>query len=145
MTDTPRSDTSTLWQEHHIHDRVIVPQAEDDFDRVQQSLRTPKAVEKGVSHGAVDLEKGRDEETFDLREYLTSSNDASSSAGIKHKHVGVTWEDLKVLGIGGEENKVRHSVKRHPRLLSHDFVFTRSTSLHTQVRDFALSFAASFS
>lgn len=111
MTDTPVSTSSTLWQNHDPQDRVVVAQAEDDFNQVQQSLRTPKASDKDAHRDSstIDLEKGHDgsqQETFDLREYLTSSNDANSAAGIKHKHVGVTWEDLEVSGIGGEENKV---------------------------------------
>jgi ATP-binding cassette, subfamily G (WHITE), member 2, SNQ2 len=45
-----------------------------------------------------NLEKeDQDEEIFDLRDYLMSSNDANEQAGIKHKHVGVTWEDLRVV------------------------------------------------
>ncbi|KAI6120967.1 pleiotropic drug resistance ABC transporter [Pisolithus croceorrhizus] len=54
-----------------------------------------------------DVEKGKlaiddsDEPPFDLREYLTSSNDANQAAGIQHKHVGVTWDNLEVNVIGG--------------------------------------------
>lgn len=113
MTDTPISNTSTLLQNHDLQGHVAVAQAEDDFSRLQQSLHTPKAADKTThisDHSdSIDLEKGHDEnrqETFDLREYLTSSNDANSAAGIKHKHVGVTWENLEVSGIGGEGNKV---------------------------------------
>ena len=67
--------------------------------------------------------EGRDgdrQETFDLREYLTSSNDANAAAGIKHKHVGVTWEDLEVSGIGGDDNKVGYFIRCPPRPPSHD-------------------------
>ena len=135
MTDTPTSNTSTLWHERDAHDHVVVAQAENDFGRVQQSLSTPDKIASRDSD-SVDLEKGRDHrETFDLREYLTSSNDANSAAGIKHKHVGVTWEELEVSGIGGEENKVSSS--------SGVIIFSvswpasaRSTSPHTQVSDF---------
>ena len=124
MTDTPASNTSTLWQERETQDHVAVAQAEDDFGRTQQALNTPKVADKLASRGpdSLDLEKGRDgdrQEIFDLREYLTSSNDANSAAGIKHKHVGVTWEDLEVSGIGGEENKVRRFVRYPPCSLSH--------------------------
>ena len=124
MADTPTSNTSTLWQERDVQDRLVVTQAENDFGRVQQSLNTPKVPNKVVSHDSdsIDLEKGHGgdrRETFDLREYLTSSNDANSAAGIKHKHVGVTWEDLEVSGIGGEENKVRRFVRYPPRFLSY--------------------------
>lgn len=124
MTDTPASNTSTLWQDRDVRDHVVVAQAEDEFSRIEQSLHTPKAADKVVHQdsGSTDLEKGHDEtrqETFDLREYLTSSNDANSAAGIRHKHVGVTWEDLEVLGIGGEENKVRHFMVFLPCFLSY--------------------------
>ena len=103
---------------------MAVAQAENDFGRVQQSLNTPKASDEFTFRDShpVDLEKGRDEdrqETFDLREYLTSSNDANSAAGIKHKHVGVTWEDLEVSGIGGGDNKVRRYVECLVRTPSH--------------------------
>jgi len=119
MTDTPVSTTSTLWQDHNIRDHVVIAQAENDFSRVQQSLSTPKVADKTPLRdpSPFDLEKGRDgdrQETFDLREYLTSSNDANSAAGIKHKHVGVTWEDLEVSGIGGEQNKVRSVTRGLP-------------------------------
>ena len=121
MTDTP---TSTLWQECDVQVSVVVAQAEKDFGVIKQSLNTPKVVNEVSfpSSDSVDLERGRGEdpqETFDLREYLTSSNDESSAVGIKHKHVGVTWEDLEVSGIGGEENKVRHFTSYPPPPLSH--------------------------
>lgn len=109
MADTPTSITPTLRQGYGTQDHVVVAQAENDFGRVQRSLSTPKVADKAASKdlGSIDLEEGP-QETFDLREYLTSSSDAKSAAGIRHKHVGVTWEDLEVSGIGGEGNKVRH-------------------------------------
>ena len=124
MTDTPTSNASTLWQGRNIQDHVVVAQAETDFGLVEQSLNTPKVPNKVVSRDSdsIDLEEGRDkdrQETFDLREYLTSSNDANDAAGIKHKHVGVTWENLEVSGIGGEDNKVRHFLRHPPRFLSY--------------------------
>lgn len=111
MTDTPISIDSTLWQKLDIPIHIVFTQAEDDFAKVQQLFHTPRVAEEAVHRdsGSTDLERGQNEsrqETFDLREYLTSSNDANSAAGIKHKHVGVTWEDLEVLGIDGEENKL---------------------------------------
>ena len=119
MTETSRSSTLTLGREYDVRERVAISQAENDFGQVQQSLSTPRAVNEVVSYDSdsVDLEGGRDrdsQEMFDLWEYLTSSNNANSAAGIKHKHVGVTWEDLEVSGIGGEENKVCHSMRYPP-------------------------------
>ncbi|KAI0673630.1 ABC-2 type transporter-domain-containing protein [Trametes maxima] len=46
------------------------------------------------------------EQGFDLRAYLTSSHEANERAGIAHKHVGVTWENLEVEGIGGAGHKL---------------------------------------
>lgn len=144
MADTPTSNTSTLWRERGTQDHVIVAQAENDFGQVQQSLTTPKIASKVAvqDSDSIDLEKGREkdrQETFDLREYLTSSNDANSAAGIKHKHVGVTWEDLEVTGIGGDDNKVRSFVRCPAPSVSLS-VFARSTCLLTQVGIFTFFF-----
>lgn len=122
MADTPASDTATLATLNDDAKRpspahVNIRQAEEEFTQLQRQLthhdreghaqsstpqpeHLPKDLEKAPSN---DVEA---EELFDLREYLTSSNDASQAAGIKHKHVGVTWEDLQVTGIGGEDMKV---------------------------------------
>lgn len=90
-----------------------VAQAESIFDELSQRLaKSSKIVHKtdcpeSPIENDEDLEKGTDaNDRFDLREYLTSSNDANERAGIKHKHVGVTWEDLQVDVIGGAESKV---------------------------------------
>lgn len=63
---------------------------------------------------------GDHQETLDLREYLTSSNDAKAATGIKHKHPEVSWEDLEVSGIGGDDNKVRYFIWCSLRPPSHD-------------------------
>jgi hypothetical protein len=64
-------------------DTVTVP----DLHKSRSSVITRAAShpEKGVDIGkGVDIEKGADDvEPFDLREYLTSSNDAQQEAGIK--------------------------------------------------------------
>jgi ATP-binding cassette subfamily G (WHITE) protein 2 (SNQ2) len=126
MADTPASDTATLTGsliqdgKRRSVNPVDVHQAEADFTRVQRDLSSPDYEDTTTraqsstphsGHLLKDLEKAAPgdaeaEERFDLREYLTSSNDANQAAGIKHKHVGVTWEDLEVTGIGGEGNKV---------------------------------------
>lgn len=76
-----------------------------DDDREHEDSRVPTAV--GI-RTTVDLEKAEVdlEQPFDLREYLTSSNDANDRAGIKHKHVGVVWEDFHVDVLGGSDFKV---------------------------------------
>jgi ATP-binding cassette subfamily G (WHITE) protein 2 (SNQ2) len=77
-----------------------------DFHALERSLSEHKT---SVEKLPEDLEKGDvgpAEKPFDLRDYLSSANDAGSQAGIKHKHVGVTWEDLEVVGFGGVGTKV---------------------------------------
>ncbi|KIJ66534.1 hypothetical protein HYDPIDRAFT_86385 [Hydnomerulius pinastri MD-312] len=94
---------------------VDIKQAEQTFNELARTLsrRSHTAAQpshqtsKTVSISSADLEKGEQaEQPFDLREYLTSSNDANQAAGIKHKHVGVTWEDLEVKVIGGADHKI---------------------------------------
>lgn len=103
---TLRSATSaeerTLHEDEGAH-HVDIQQAEYVFNQLSRSLSQRSQPEKPG-----DVEKSEDAEgRFDLREYLQSSNDANQSAGIKHKHVGVTWEDLQVEIIGGGDFKVR--------------------------------------
>lgn len=123
MADTPASDTATLAslndnKSRRGADQIDIRQAEAEFTQLQRTLSRPPFDDHAHSpepeHLPKDLEKASDdlveaEERFDLREYLSSSNDAGQAAGIKHKHVGVTWENLEVTGIGGEDNKASFS------------------------------------
>jgi ATP-binding cassette subfamily G (WHITE) protein 2 (SNQ2) len=92
---------------------VNVEQAENAFHELSRQLSQGTFVndrEQGTAMEgkAKDLEKGvsDSEEPFDLRDYLTSSNDANERAGIKHKHVGVIWQDFHVDVLGGSNFKV---------------------------------------
>ena len=124
MANTPASDTATLATLYDDTRRTIpyhidIRQAEEEFTRLQRQFTRHDTTDDQAQpstplseHPKKDLEKASSDdpvpgELFDLREYLSSSNDANQAAGIKHKHVGVTWEDLQVTGIGGEDNKVR--------------------------------------
>jgi hypothetical protein len=99
---------------------VNIEKAENSFNELSRQLtqgtvvddnehgdetRAPTSIEKRPTG---DLEKGEVglEQPFDLREYLSSSNDANERAGIKHKHVGVVWEDFHVDVLGGSDFKV---------------------------------------
>ena len=56
-----------------------------------------------------DPEKGRiEEEEFDLATVLRSGREKSDESGIKHKSVGVVWEDLEVIGAGGMKINIRN-------------------------------------
>ncbi|KAI0690742.1 ABC-2 type transporter-domain-containing protein [Cytidiella melzeri] len=95
---------------HHVD----VQRAEDIFHQLERELSRRSDGEPSrtrtasfADHGK-DLEKlesAGDEGHFNLRDFLQSSNDANQSAGIKHKHVGVTWEDLEVDVFGGADFK----------------------------------------
>lgn len=50
---------------------------------------------KDIDYSKVEKADNSDQR-FDLRAYLSSSNDEHQAAGIQHKHVGVVWEDLQV-------------------------------------------------
>ncbi|KAJ7070657.1 ABC-2 type transporter-domain-containing protein [Mycena amicta] len=110
MADTP-GDAATL-NDHHEPSSVNVAQAEAAFHELARQLSRRSQVgasPSATTHTASDIEKGKEEpeEPFDLREYLTTSNDAQQQAGINHKHVSVTWDDLevRVAGGGGPESK----------------------------------------
>ena len=53
-----------------------------------------------------DFDEKQRAKGFDLREYLTNANDQQIKAGVKHKYVGVTWENLRVDVVGGGNLKV---------------------------------------
>ncbi|KIP11760.1 hypothetical protein PHLGIDRAFT_114337 [Phlebiopsis gigantea 11061_1 CR5-6] len=113
MSETP-ADERTLRSDDPSAHHVDVQEAEDVFNELSRALsrRSGHASNlKGTesrSSADRDAEKGPldDEDRFDLREYLTSSNDAHQRAGIKHKHVGVTWEGLQVEVPGGGDFKI---------------------------------------
>lgn len=89
---TPGSTTPNTLISHHVD----VAQAEAEFNALSRQLtkRSELARQQNRSQSSVagtlqqqDVEKARvdDFDRFDLREYLTSSNDANQKAGIKHK------------------------------------------------------------
>lgn len=113
MADTPgddrtlRGDATPLPDSHHVN----VADAEAHFNDLQRvlSIRSLQGASEPTDRSSTerDPEKGEArEEGFDLRAYLSSSNDAQERAGIAHKHVGVTWENLQVEGFGGAGHKV---------------------------------------
>lgn len=75
------------------NDQIDIARAEEEFYALsRQLIARAEAAEKtsqlsAATRSCKDSEKGGNAsgEVFDLREYLTSSNDANQNAGIKHK------------------------------------------------------------
>ena len=70
-------------------DQIDIARAEEEFYALSHQLTArAEAAEKAsvATRAGKDSEKGDNAlQAFDLREYLTSSNDANQNAGIKHK------------------------------------------------------------
>lgn len=73
------------------------------FNRAEKTItrqsEQPDGGEKGI--------KTEDDE-FNLADVLRSGREKSDEAGIKHKKVGVVWEDLEVIGGGGMRINIRN-------------------------------------
>lgn len=75
------------------HTQVDVAQAEQDFQelsrQLSRQLSKPQNANEKESYNSArssdDVEKNEVKQGFDLREYLTTSNDLNDAAGIKHK------------------------------------------------------------
>lgn len=114
MSDTPADDrtlSGDVSTPRHDAHHVSVAEAEAAFHQLERVLsvrsRSSKTENTSVHGNEKDLEKLQPaEESFNLREYLASSADANQQAGIKHKHVGVTWENLRVDVFGDANYKV---------------------------------------
>ena len=93
-----RAETSFHELSRQLTQGTVVDDEEQaaGYSRANESRKT-----RDVEKGGLDAER-----PFDLREYLTSSNDANERAGIKHKHVGVLWDDFHVDVLGGSDFKV---------------------------------------
>ncbi|KAG8704963.1 hypothetical protein FRC08_001922 [Ceratobasidium sp. 394] len=84
---------------HGDRDGVNVQTAEAQFNALARRL-TRQSTRKGDD----DVEK---QESFDLLEYLRTTSGKQDEAGFAHKHVGVTFQNLRVIGAGGVKIYVR--------------------------------------
>jgi hypothetical protein len=92
-----RVEMSGVEKKHHgERDGVNVGAAEAQFDALALSLT--RLSTRHQDRNGVDVEK---QETFDLLEYLRTTSGKKNEAGYAHKHVGVTFENLRVIGEGG--------------------------------------------
>ena len=132
MADRGHSERPSWLESASINElnssHIDVRRAEEEFNTLSRQLsnRSANSIRNTTDSTTTvrDPEKGLDEEErFDLREYLTSSNDANQKAGIRHKvksepqslghvliayfqNVGVVWENLQVEVAGGLDSKV---------------------------------------
>lgn len=81
--------------EHHVD----IEGAKREFAKLERAL-----TQNSLKDAKRDLEKDDEDERFDLRDYFQNSHDASDANGVRHKHVGVVWDDLsvEVLDIGSK-------------------------------------------
>ncbi|CAO3574960.1 unnamed protein product [Mortierella alpina] len=83
------------WGEGPSHVNVLG--AERDFEKLKRQLTRQSSLYR-ISTG----EKGTDDlgVDFDLTSYLQNVMPQAQAAGMKHKNLGVAWENLEVLGEG---------------------------------------------
>ncbi|KAG8718374.1 hypothetical protein FRC09_012757 [Ceratobasidium sp. 395] len=80
---------------------VDVQGAEAQFNALSRRL-TRQSTRRHEKDDDVEKQK-----TFDLLEYLRSTSGKQDEAGFAHKHVGVTFQNLRVTGAGGVKIYVR--------------------------------------
>lgn len=62
-----------------------------------------------TTSGSADVEKGQSgEKEFNLADELRAGREQMDASDIKHKLVGVVWEDLEVIGAGGMRMNIRN-------------------------------------
>lgn len=76
------------------------------FQEFLPSLPLPLFFSHRINSGDKDLESNS-EDDFDLQAYLQSNAEASAAVGIKRKLVGVTFENLTVLGASSTDIRIR--------------------------------------
>ncbi|KAF8744340.1 ABC transporter, partial [Rhizoctonia solani] len=103
-TPSENIELSDVEKKHHgeHQDGVNVKEAEAQFNALARRL-TRQSTKHQEAFGG-DVEK---QETFDLLEYLRSTSGKQDEAGFSKKHVGVTFENLRVTGVGGVKIYVR--------------------------------------
>ncbi|KZO94469.1 ABC-transporter [Calocera viscosa TUFC12733] len=79
--------------------------AKEEFHQLARTLTARSHASRRSAPG--DVEKGTEEE-FDLLAYLTTDTERRDQAGVKRKRVGVVWEGLNVVGVGGAKMHVEN-------------------------------------
>ncbi|KAF8748804.1 ABC transporter [Rhizoctonia solani] len=97
-------DMQDTEEHQHQNTGINVHNAEKQFNDLARRLtrQSTHHDEKGGSDPDIE-----NQQPFDLLEYLRSTSGKQNQAGFAHKHVGVTFHDLRVIGVGGVKIYVR--------------------------------------
>ncbi|GAB1517056.1 hypothetical protein RhiTH_000099 [Rhizoctonia solani] len=97
-------DMQDTEKHQHQNTGINVHNAEKQFNDLARRLtrQSTHHDEKGGSDPDIE-----NQQPFDLLEYLRSTSGKQNQAGFAHKHVGVTFHDLRVIGVGGVKIYVR--------------------------------------
>ncbi|QRW26814.1 ABC transporter G family member 11 [Rhizoctonia solani] len=97
-------DMQDTEKHQHQNTGINVHNAEKQFNDLARRLtrQSTHHDEKGASDPDIE-----NQQSFDLLEYLRSTSGKQNQAGFAHKHVGVTFHDLRVIGVGGVKIYVR--------------------------------------
>ncbi|KAL7416336.1 putative ATP-binding cassette transporter [Mrakia frigida] len=87
------------------HGGVDVARAKEEFAELGRTLTRQSSLHRVATGQSKDVEKAEDD--FDLLSFFKGSKSAQDEAGFKPKRVGVTWQDLKVVGGGGMKINIR--------------------------------------
>lgn len=90
-------DASSSSEEGHVD----VQRAKAEFAMLETSVSRHSEATRQQSNQPKDIsaiEKAEADDDFDLLQYLRSVQSENSQAGIKSKHIGVSWNNLEVLG-----------------------------------------------
>lgn len=106
---TTKNKTTNLLTPH-----VSITEANEVFNELRRELsnisslhRTLTSNNDNKTTSAKDLEKqistenDEEEEIFDLLSYMKGELEERDNNGFKRKHVGVIWDDLSIIGVGG--------------------------------------------
>lgn len=83
---------------------VDVEKAKAEFHALERRMSERSSIYRAQSRGSsgnADLEKGDEDQPFNLLDTIRGEVDTRNQQGFKQKQVGVYWEHLKVIGGGG--------------------------------------------
>jgi len=83
---------------------VDIDEALEEYQSVRRELTQQSRKQSVIS--AADLEKGDNNQEFDLTEFLSQQHSQLTAAGLKSKNMGVIWKNLKVEGLGADSRYI---------------------------------------